>query len=197
MAAPLVPVEILSIYPENSPNKKKLPPKMAQCAPDMKKAVLGARDELQAKGVILRLSDMFRSYDMQLQAHIENAKKNVFSPLPGGSLHEAGRAFDLDLDTLLKGNLIKLKGVLGHWQQAWASSDRRISGSRIERIMAFRMPWKSCPGSPVLPGRQRRIENEALRGHGSELHPRNRGESRPVYKSEGRRNPECAHPVGS
>lgn len=109
MTAPLVPVEILSIYPENSTNKISLPPKMAQCAPDMKKAVLGARNELQAKGITLRLSDMFRSYDMQLQAHIENAKKNVFSPLPGGSLHEAGRAFDLDLDALLKGNVIRLK----------------------------------------------------------------------------------------
>jgi zinc D-Ala-D-Ala carboxypeptidase len=109
MTAPLVPVEILSIYPEHSPNKVKLPSRMAQCAPDMKKAVLGARAELEAKGITLRLSDMFRSYDMQLQAHIENAKKGVFSPLPGGSLHEAGRAFDLDLDALLKGNIIKLK----------------------------------------------------------------------------------------
>lgn len=109
MTAPLVPVEILSIYPENSPNKVQLPAKMAQCAPDMKKAVLGARADLEAKGITLRLSDMFRSHDMQLQAHIENAKKGVFSPLPGGSLHESGRAFDLDLDALLKGHIIKLK----------------------------------------------------------------------------------------
>ena len=109
MTTPLVPVEIISIYPEKSPNKVNLPKKMAQCTPDMKKAVLDARDELQSRGITLRLSDMFRSRDMQLQAHIENAKKGVFSPMPGGSLHEAGRAFDLDLDSLLKGDIIKLK----------------------------------------------------------------------------------------
>lgn len=102
MTTPLVPVEIISIYPENKPDKVNLPKKMAQCTPDMKKAVLDVRDELQSRGITLRLSDMFRSRDMQLQAHIENAKKNVFSPMPGGSLHEAGRAFDLDLDSLLK-----------------------------------------------------------------------------------------------
>jgi len=109
MTTPLVPVEIISIYPEKSPNKVNLPKKMAQCTPDMKKAVLDARDELQSRGITLRLSDMFRSRDMQLQAHIENAKKGVFSPMPGGSLHEAGRAFDLDLGSLLKGDIIKLK----------------------------------------------------------------------------------------
>jgi hypothetical protein len=107
MTIPLVPVEIISIYPENKPTKVNLPAKMAKCTPDMKRAVQGARDELEARGVTLRLSDMFRSHDMQLQAHIENAKKGVFSPLPGGSLHEAGRAFDLDLNMLLM--VIKLK----------------------------------------------------------------------------------------
>jgi hypothetical protein len=104
MTTPLVAVEIISIYPQKSPNKVNLPEKMAQCTPDMKKAVLDTRDELQSHGITLRLSDMFRSREMQLQAHIENAKKGVFSPMPGGSLHEAGRAFDLDLDSLLKGN---------------------------------------------------------------------------------------------
>ena len=109
MTTPLVPVEIISIYPEKNPNKVNLPQKMAQCTPDMKKAVLDTRDELQSRGITLRLSDMFRSRDMQLQAHIENAKKGVFSPMPGGSLHEAGRAFDLDLGSLLKPDIIKLK----------------------------------------------------------------------------------------
>jgi hypothetical protein len=46
---------------------------------------------------------------MQLQAHFENAKKGVFSPLPGGSMHEAGRAIDLDLDALLAGGILTLK----------------------------------------------------------------------------------------
>lgn len=46
---------------------------------------------------------------MQLQAHNENAQIGVFSPLPGGSLHEAGRAFDLDLEALLKDEIITLE----------------------------------------------------------------------------------------
>jgi hypothetical protein len=64
--------------------------------------------KLAGRGVDLFLSDMFRSYDMQLQAHIENAKKGIHSPMPGGSLHEAGRAFDLDLTALLAGNILTL-----------------------------------------------------------------------------------------
>jgi hypothetical protein len=81
---------------------------MAQCTPDMRRAALNLRADLAALGVELFLSDMFRSFDMQLQAHIENAKRGVFSPRPGGSLHEAGRAFDLDLDALLAHNILKL-----------------------------------------------------------------------------------------
>ncbi len=43
-----------------------------------------------------------RSYDMQLQANLDYAsgKKKAFSPPPGGSMHESGRAFDVDLKGL-------------------------------------------------------------------------------------------------
>jgi len=108
MTIPLLPIEILSIYFDKNKNRKNLPARMAQCTPDTRKAVLDVKDELQAKGIDLFLSDMFRSHDMQLQAHFENAKKGVFSPLPGGSMHEAGRAIDLDLDALLKNATISL-----------------------------------------------------------------------------------------
>jgi hypothetical protein len=109
MTTKLLPLEILSIYFDKNKNRQNLPPKLAQCTPDTRKAVLAVKDRLKAKGIDLFLSDMFRSHDMQLQAHIENAKKHVFSPLPGGSMHEAGRAIDLDLDTLLKDDIIALK----------------------------------------------------------------------------------------
>lgn len=48
------------------------------------------------------MSDMFRSYDMQFQAHLDwkTGKKKAYSPPPGGSMHEAGRAFDLSLNDL-------------------------------------------------------------------------------------------------
>ena len=108
MSAPLVNIDIPSIYFDSHNNRKNLPARMAQCSPDMRRAALNLRMDLAGRGVELFLSDMFRSFDMQLQAHIENAKKGVFSPRPGGSLHEAGRAFDLDLGALLAGNILKL-----------------------------------------------------------------------------------------
>jgi hypothetical protein len=104
----MIPVEIPSIYFDKQKQRVNLFPRMAQCTPDTKAAVMNIKAELGARGVNLFLSDMFRSHGMQLQAHIENAKKGVFSPLPGGSMHEAGRAIDLDLDALLKGGVVSL-----------------------------------------------------------------------------------------
>jgi LAS superfamily LD-carboxypeptidase LdcB len=50
----------------------------------------------------LRLSDLFRSYEMQRQAHLDfvEKRKKAFSPPPGGSMHEAGRAMDIDLSSM-------------------------------------------------------------------------------------------------
>jgi len=119
MPSPLLPIEILSIYFDDDHKRKNLPKRMAQCTPDMKNAVLKVRDDLAARGIDLFLSDMFRSHDMQLQAHIENAKKGIFSPLPGGSMHEAGRAFDLDLSALLKDHVLSLADF---WEIAAANN---------------------------------------------------------------------------
>jgi D-alanyl-D-alanine carboxypeptidase len=107
MPSPLLPIEIPSIYFVHG-NRVNLPERMAKCTPDMKRATLKIKDELAARGINLFLSDMFRSHDLQLQAHNENAQKGIFSPLPGGSMHEAGRAFDLDLDALLKNHVLSL-----------------------------------------------------------------------------------------
>jgi D-alanyl-D-alanine carboxypeptidase len=108
MPTPIVPVDILSTYFDKQKQRLKLPERLAHSTPDTRKAVLAIKAELETAGVNLFLSDMFRSHDMQLQAHIENAKKGVFSPLPGGSMHEAGRAMDLDLDALLLGGKLTL-----------------------------------------------------------------------------------------
>jgi hypothetical protein len=109
MKTPLQPIEILSVYFDKQKNRKNLPDRMAQCTPDTKRAVLRIREVLKDKGIDLFLSDMFRSHDMQLQAQMDNAKKGIFSPPPGGSMHEAGRAIDLDLDALLKAKILKLE----------------------------------------------------------------------------------------
>jgi hypothetical protein len=101
MAAPLIPIEITSIYKKGG-QRVFLPERMAHCTPDTKAALFAIRAELERGGGQLYLSDLFRSYDMQLQAHLDftSGRKTAFSPPPGGSLHEAGRACDLSLEDL-------------------------------------------------------------------------------------------------
>ena len=101
MKTPLVKAEILSIYKKND-TRVFLPEKMALCTPDMQRAIYGLKSDLEAARGNLYLSDLFRTYDMQLQANLDykTGKKQAYSPPPGGSMHEAGRAFDLDLDSI-------------------------------------------------------------------------------------------------
>jgi hypothetical protein len=113
MFTPLVPIQIDSIY-----GGKPLPARMAHCTPDMYAAALATKAKLRTMSCDLVLSDMFRSYDMQLQANLDyvTGKKKAYSPPPGGSMHEAGRAFDLDLDRIRKitlANFWTLAGASG------------------------------------------------------------------------------------
>jgi hypothetical protein len=98
MPTPLVSVIVPSVYKVEG-LRVHLPRRMARCTPDMKAAIRALASAVSGKGGTLYLSDLFRSYEMQLQAYLDYAsgKKNAFSPPPGGSLHEAGRALDLDL----------------------------------------------------------------------------------------------------
>lgn len=99
MFTPLVPIAIQSIY-----DNKPLPTRMAHCTPDTYAAAFATKADLLSKSCDLVLSDMFRSYDMQFQANLDyvTKKKKAYSPPPGGSMHEAGRAFDLDLARIKK-----------------------------------------------------------------------------------------------
>jgi len=99
---PLVPITIESIYASGSVKNVPLPVRMAKCTPDMKRAIELIDRDLQAKGGKLVLSDLYRSYDMQYQAWMDyvSGKKKAFSPKPPASMHEAGRAFDLDLSRI-------------------------------------------------------------------------------------------------
>jgi len=101
MRTPLVPIQVLSIYKQNN-SQVFLPQRMAQCTPDIYRAIMSLQRDLDNRGGKLVLSDLFRSYDMQLQAHLdyETGKKSAYSPPPGSSMHEAGRAFDLDLASI-------------------------------------------------------------------------------------------------
>jgi len=98
---PLLAMTVASIYVVNGV-RVPLPARLAQCTPDTKKAIQDAGSEVAKFGGKLELSDLFRSYDMQLASHLDyvSGRKKAFSPPPGGSLHEAGRAFDLSLPAL-------------------------------------------------------------------------------------------------
>jgi hypothetical protein len=93
---PLIPINIASIY--HGP----LPQRLAQCTPDTKTAIEAVARDLAGMGYGIRLSDLFRSHDMQAQSHADfvQGRKKAFSPPPGGSLHEAGRAMDVDLSSI-------------------------------------------------------------------------------------------------
>ncbi len=101
MRTPLIPIQILSIYKQGE-NQVFLPRRMAQCTPDTYRAIMSLSRDVENQGGKLVLSDLYRSYDMQLQAHLDwkTGKKKAYSPPPGSSMHEAGRAFDLDLESL-------------------------------------------------------------------------------------------------
>ncbi len=102
MKTPLLKIDILSIYKNSLGDQVPLPSRMAHCTADTYKAIMSISKDLSEKGGKLILSDLFRSYDMQAQAYNDYAsgKKQAYSPPPGGSFHEAGRAFDLDLSKI-------------------------------------------------------------------------------------------------
>lgn len=93
---PLVPVTIASVY------KGKLPRRMALCTPDTAAGLRNIVQDLRSLGYELRVSDLFRSHEMQKRAHEDylRRRKNVYSPPPGSSMHEAGRAVDVDLSSV-------------------------------------------------------------------------------------------------
>lgn len=102
MKTPLVPIDIISIYKNKFGDLVPLPVRMAKCTPDTYTAIFNIASDLAKQKGKLILSDLFRSYDMQAKAHQDYiaGRKKDYSPPPGGSFHEAGRAFDLDLNAI-------------------------------------------------------------------------------------------------
>ncbi|HET6559630.1 MAG TPA: hypothetical protein VFG54_20060 [Prolixibacteraceae bacterium] len=102
MKSPLIPIDILSIYKNRLGDLLPLPSRMAKCTSDTYNAIFNIATDLALEGGRLILSDLFRSYDMQAQSHQDyiSGRKKAFSPAPGGSFHEAGRGFDLDLSAI-------------------------------------------------------------------------------------------------
>jgi hypothetical protein len=96
----LVSVTIKGIYPTKD---GLLPSKMARMAPDAAAALDAVRKDIEARGGCFRLSDCYRDSAMQARAHQDyvTGRKKAYSPPAGGSMHEAGRAIDLDLAALI------------------------------------------------------------------------------------------------
>lgn len=80
-----------------------LPPHMAQLTPDAAAGLEAVRLEIEKLGGNFRLSDCYRSSEMQRRAYEDwkQGRKKAYSPPPGNSMHEAGRAVDLDLAALI------------------------------------------------------------------------------------------------
>lgn len=122
MPEPLVLVEVLSCYPLDKPTKKALhhifipgtkTPKMAWLTADSAADFQLLKQDVESLGGALIISDMYRDKDMQQAAHDKWAaaykhwviggklgKKPKYSPPPGGSFHQAGRAIDIDLSAI-------------------------------------------------------------------------------------------------
>lgn len=97
----LVPVTVKGIYHTAD---GLLPARMARMTPDAAAALAAVRTEIEKRGGCFRLSDCYRDAAMQAQAHQDyvTGRKKAYSPPAGGSMHQAGRAIDLDLAVLIQ-----------------------------------------------------------------------------------------------
>lgn len=102
MKTPLQTIDIKSIYTNAQKVPVSLPTRMARCTPDTYRAIFAIDKDLRRQNGQLILSDLFRSYEMQFQAHADfvAGRKTAYSPPPGGSMHEAGRGMDIDLKSI-------------------------------------------------------------------------------------------------
>jgi len=105
MSTQLIQVEIPSIYFRNG-KRVMLPKSMAKFTPDTAGAIKDISDwvrrEVPGDSEHLFFSDGYRTYEMQLQAHLDWKchRKSAYSPPPGSSFHEAGRAVDFDVPSI-------------------------------------------------------------------------------------------------
>jgi hypothetical protein len=76
-----------------------MPTALARSVKPMIEALNKLNVKVKDAGGTLRMSDCFRSFEQQRQAHFDyiNGKKKAFSPNAFGGLHEAGRAIDFNV----------------------------------------------------------------------------------------------------
>lgn len=105
----LVPIKVLSCYKNSKKQFVPLGSIAGQCVPEFATAINGIITDCKALGCEVRFSDLFRNSSMQNQAHSDyvTGVKKSFSPPAGSSMHEAGRAMDVDLSSIKKIGLTK------------------------------------------------------------------------------------------
>jgi hypothetical protein len=72
---------------------------MALHNPDTAATIQAVVDDLRGLGHDLRLSDLFRSREMQEEAYqdYKEGRKRAFVAPPSGSMHETGQAININL----------------------------------------------------------------------------------------------------
>ncbi len=93
MPGRLVSIDVPSIY-KVAGQWLALPRPMAWCTPDTRRALAGIRKEVERRGGRLLLSDLFHDRTA------ESGRPSSFGACTGDGMHEAGRAFDVDLGAL-------------------------------------------------------------------------------------------------
>jgi hypothetical protein len=97
----IVKVRVPSIYGFKG---KPLPQRMAKLVQPAAVALQKVYEKIVGEGGHLYISDMFRSANDQQKAHEDwkSGRKSAYSPPPCNSVHEAGRAIDIDAyDTII------------------------------------------------------------------------------------------------
>src|SRR5262245_25226039 len=102
----LAPIQVPSSYGDTKHPPQPLyplPKRFAQLASDAAKTIPAIQAEFADMGVLFRLTDAYRSTEDQEKAHNDYVmgRKKAYSPPAGQSFHEAGRAIDVDLATMI------------------------------------------------------------------------------------------------
>ena len=174
-------VKVPSIYPyKGSPIPKRMGRLVKEAAYSLKEVYEG----VVAAGGHLYISDMFRSAREQQKAHedYKSGRKTAYSPPACSSVHEAGRAIDIDAFDTLIGHK-KVRDILnrngwtnivdtltgaecwhyeyrGKWEKFRKQRAKQLGNSQAYREMVRMM--KEEIGNKAGIGISNRIENEVL-----------------------------------
>jgi murein L,D-transpeptidase YcbB/YkuD len=123
----VVKVSVPSIYPIGDKGGP-LPERLAKLVQPAAEALQKVYEDVVAAGGHLYISDMFRSAAEQQKAHEDfvMGRKSAFSPPSCSSVHEAGRAIDIDAFDTLIGHK-RVREILN--QRGWVNIVPALTGN--------------------------------------------------------------------